>query len=66
VKVGPQMFRHFAAENYLENGGDRATLKILLGHSTDKMVNRYVRNSVDLKIMAKVHHNASPVDRLHL
>jgi site-specific recombinase XerD len=66
VKVGPHMFRHFAAENYLENGGDRATLKILLGHSTDKMVNRYVRNSVNLKIMAKVHHNASPVDRLHL
>jgi integrase len=60
------MFRHFLAENYLENDGDKATLQTLLGHSTNKMVNRYVRNIVDLKIMRKVHHNASPVDRLHL
>jgi len=66
VKVGPHMFRHFAAENYLENGGDKATLQTLLGHSTQKMVNRYVRNSVDIKLMRKVHQNASPVDRLKL
>ena len=66
VKIGPHMFRHFLAENYLENDGDKATLQTLLGHSTNKMVNRYVRNTVDLKIMRKVHHNASPVDRLHL
>jgi site-specific recombinase XerD len=66
IKIGPHMFRHFLAENYLENDGDKATLQTLLGHSTYKMVNRYVRNIVDLKIMRKVHHNASPVDRLHL
>ena len=65
VKVGPHTFRHFAAENYLDNGGDKATLKTLLGHSTYKMVDRYVQNHVEMKLMRKVHRNASPLNGLN-
>jgi site-specific recombinase XerD len=65
VKIGPHAFRHFAATNYLMNGGDKSTLKTLLGHSTYKMVDRY-SGSVEMELMQKMHRNVSPVDRMRL
>ena len=65
VKVGPHAFRHFAATNYLMNGGDKSTLKTMLGHSTYQMVDRY-SGSVETQLMQRVHKSASPVDKLHL
>ena len=65
VKVGPHAFRHFAATNYLKNGGDKSTLKTLLGHSTYTMVDRYC-GSVETEMMQRTHRNASPVDRMRL
>jgi site-specific recombinase XerD len=47
------------------NGGDKSTLKTMLGHSTYQMVDRY-SGSVETQLMQKVHHYASPVDELHL
>ena len=62
--VHPHRFRHTFALHFLRNGGDPLTLRMLMGHTTLEMVNRYVKlAAVDLQ---SVHAKASPADHLRL
>lgn len=63
-EVFPHKFRHTGATMFLRNGGNVFALKEILGHSTMRMVQRYVHFSqVDID---EAHRQASPVFNLNL
>jgi len=62
-KLGPHTFRHTFANNFLDAGGDPLDLKYLLGHSSLKMVENYVKAHQERRAL-KAHARFSPVDRL--
>jgi site-specific recombinase XerD len=63
VKIGPHTLRHTAAMSYLRNGGDLATLQVMLGHADISTTKIYL-SSLASEDMMKVHQRASPVDNL--
>ena len=64
-KIGPHTLRHTAAQNYLRNGGDLATLQVMLGHSDISTTQIYLTDIASDDVQ-RVHEKASPVDRLGL
>jgi len=61
-RLHPHLFRHTFAVNYLMNGGDLMTLKMMLGHSTLVVTQLYMHLA---QSHIQVQHNKfSPVDRL--
>lgn len=61
-QVSPHVFRHSFATEYLRNGGDRKALKVILDHTTDAMLDRYV-HFVEADVQ-RDHAAASPFERL--
>lgn len=56
-------FRHTFADAYLRAGGDRGDLRLLLGHSSYKMVDRYCSYFEQERAVA-AHRRLSPAARL--
>jgi integrase/recombinase XerC len=61
-RLHAHLCRHTFAINYLMNGGDVFSLKIILGHESLEMVNRYLHFNT-AQITAR-HREFSPMDRL--
>lgn len=62
IRVSPHTLRHTFAVSFIRNGGSQLALRLLLGHASLRMVQRYVNlGSADL---AESHRMASPVERL--
>jgi integrase/recombinase XerD len=64
VPTGPHRFRHTSARLYLRNGGDVASLQLMLGHSDLSTTSVYSR--METEDLEKTHARVSPVDRLGL
>ena len=62
ARLHPHLLRHTFATRYIENGGRERDLQDLLGHTSNKMTQRYVHLA-----QRRVRHefiNFSPLDRL--
>lgn len=62
VRCSPHTLRHTFALNFLQAGGSVFTLKLLLGHSSLHMTNRYV--ALAQGDLQKQHRSFSPGDHL--
>jgi integrase/recombinase XerD len=60
----PHRFRHTFAVNYLRNGGDSLALKMMLGHTSLKMVDHYVKLATS--DLAAIQRTADPADHWNL
>jgi site-specific recombinase XerD len=65
TKCSPHTFRHTFACNFLLSGGDSLELQQLLGHSSLKMVENYIK-AVKQELALKAHETHSPADRMGL
>ena len=62
ARCSPHTFRHTFAVNFLNNGGNTFSLKVILGHTSLHMTNKYVALAeADIQ---KQHRQFSPADRL--
>jgi integrase/recombinase XerD len=61
--VRPHCFRHFFAISYIRNGGDLYSLSRILGHSSVKTTEIYLR-SLAAEQIATIHRRVSPLARL--
>ncbi|MBI3945529.1 MAG: tyrosine-type recombinase/integrase [Armatimonadetes bacterium] len=62
VRCSPHTFRHTFAVNFLRNGGNAFSLKLLLGHEDLKTTERYL--ALAQGDLADQHRAFSPMDRL--
>lgn len=62
ARCSPHTFRHTFAIEFLRNGGNVFTLKVLLGHTSLTIVNRYV--TLAQADIESQHRSYSPVDRM--
>jgi site-specific recombinase XerD len=62
TRLHAHLCRHTFAINYLLNGGDIFSLKVILGHTTLEMVNHYLHFN-NAQITAR-HRQFSPMDRM--
>jgi integrase/recombinase XerD len=65
VEVHPHLLRHSFASRFLEAGGDRWSVQVLLGHSTSEMVTRYTSTIEGSKALRE-HQEKSPARGLKL
>ena len=63
-RLHAHLFRHTFAVNYLVNGGDLMTLKLMLGHTRLEVTEKYLH--LANRHVALQHHKFSQVDRLGL
>jgi len=61
-RLHAHLCRHTFAINYLLNGGDIFSLRVILGHSTLEMVNHYLHFTSSQ--ITSQHHKYSPMDRM--
>jgi integrase/recombinase XerD len=61
-RLYPYLMRHTSATNYLREGADLETVRMMLGHTTYAITQRYLSlNTTDL---ARVQRRCSPVNKL--
>jgi len=65
VRCSPHTFRHTFATRSLLNGGGQRFVQSLLGHSSGRMTENYIR-SIDSTHATEAHKKFSPVDRMKL
>lgn len=64
TRLYPHLLRHTYATNYILDGGDIETLRILLGHSSITMTQKYVHVAAQMRLM--INRQKSHVDSLLL
>jgi integrase/recombinase XerD len=62
-RVSPHTFRHYFAVSYIRNGGDLYRLSRILGHTSVKTTEIYLR-SMGFDALADRHQQLSPLNRL--
>jgi site-specific recombinase XerC len=62
-RVNPHSFRHFFAREYIQNGGDLASLTHLMGHSSSLVTTNYYAVFQTEELQAK-HDRHSPIRNL--
>ena len=62
VRLSPHTIRHTSATMSLINGGEERDVQMLLGHKTNRMIQKYTANYTSQNAVIR-HRDFSPVDR---